>query len=70
MRCSPVVFFQPLFTSPGEFLCQTHTDVILTLCPTFFFLKTKKSKKKAKQSVKESKTVTDGKEPEEGEILL
>ncbi|XP_030250248.1 protein LYRIC-like isoform X3 [Sparus aurata] len=27
---------------------------------------TKKSKKKAKQSVKESKTVTDGKEPEEG----
>lgn len=35
----------------------------------FLFLKVKKSKKKAKQSVKETKTVTDGKEPEEGEIL-
>lgn len=35
-----------------------------------FVFKTKKSKKKAKQAVKDTKTVTaDGKEPEEGEIF-
>lgn len=42
----------------------------LPLCLPFVLFQTKKSKKKAKQALKETKAVTaDGKEPEEGEII-
>lgn len=50
-------------------LCQIYWLLFATLCPLFVF-QVKKSKKKAKQAVKETKTVTtDGKEPEEGKMF-
>lgn len=59
-----------MFTLLVVFFCLFVSDTP-TLCPLFLFLQAKKSKKKAKQAVKETKTVTaDGKEPEEGDILL